>query len=81
MIPNKRHSPWGRSVRSLPKTPVNEDTLKSEQIQIERKVYPDRSTAEVVAAKLNRNIDNGVVPGLWLNGRERLIYERAQEIH
>jgi len=37
MISNERQSPWGRSPRSLPKPPVAEDTLKSEQIQIERK--------------------------------------------
>jgi hypothetical protein len=43
----------------------------------QRRVYPDRSIAEAEATKLRRKIDNGETPGLLLNGRERLIYERA----
>jgi hypothetical protein len=45
----------------------------------QRRMFPDRSIAEAEAAKLRRKIDNGVLPGLLLNGRERLIYERALE--
>jgi len=37
MISNERPSPWGRRPQSLPKTPVREDVLKTEQIQIESK--------------------------------------------
>src|ERR1700677_57601 len=41
MISNERHSPYGnRSYgASSPKPPVNEDTLKTEKIQIERKTF------------------------------------------
>ena len=40
MISNERPSPYGRRpYRSQPKPPVNEDTLKSEKVQIERKTF------------------------------------------
>jgi len=37
MISNERPSPYGRRPFGQPKPPVNEDTLKSEKVQIERK--------------------------------------------
>ena len=39
MISNERPSPYGRAPYGQPKPPVNEDTLKSEKIQIERKTF------------------------------------------
>ena len=40
MISNDRPSPFGHRPRyGAPKPPVNEDTLKSEKIQIERKTF------------------------------------------
>jgi len=39
MISNERPSPFGRRPYGQPKPPVNEDTLKSEKIQIERKTF------------------------------------------
>ena len=40
MISNDRPSPFGnRSYGAPPKPPVNEDTLKSDKIQIERKTF------------------------------------------
>ena len=39
MISNERPSPYGRAPYGQPKPPVNEDTLKSERIQIERKTF------------------------------------------
>lgn len=39
MISNERPSPFGRRTYGQPKPPVNEDTLKSEKIQIERKTF------------------------------------------
>ena len=39
MISNERPSPYGRRPYGQPKPPVNEDTLKSEKIQIERKTF------------------------------------------
>ena len=39
MISNERPSPYGRRIYGQPKPPVNEDTLKSEKIQIERKTF------------------------------------------
>ncbi len=39
MISNERPSPYGRGSYGQPKPPVNEDTLKSEKIQIERKTF------------------------------------------
>jgi len=37
MISNERPSPFGRRPLDLPKPPVREDVLKTEEIQIERK--------------------------------------------
>ena len=40
MISNERPSPFGRRpYQGLPRPPSNEDTLKSETIQIERKTF------------------------------------------
>ncbi len=39
MISNERPSPFGRRHRGPPKPPINEDTLKTERIQIERKTF------------------------------------------
>ncbi|MGA3163690.1 MAG: PUR family DNA/RNA-binding protein [Verrucomicrobiota bacterium] len=39
MISNERPSPYGRAPYGQPKPPVNEDTLKSEKVQIERKTF------------------------------------------
>ena len=39
MISNERPSPFGRRPFGQPKPPVNEDTLKSEKVQIERKTF------------------------------------------
>ena len=39
MISNERPSPYGHRPFGAPKPPVNEDTLKSDKIQIERKVF------------------------------------------
>jgi hypothetical protein len=39
MISNERPSPFVQRPFTRPKLPVNEDTLKSEQVQIERKMF------------------------------------------
>ena len=39
MISNERSSPYGSRAHGPPKTPVNEDTLKSDKVQIERKTF------------------------------------------
>lgn len=39
MISNERPSPYGHRAYGAPKPPVNEDTLKSEKVQIERKTF------------------------------------------
>ncbi len=39
MISNDRPSPFGNRAYSTPKPPVNEETLKSDKIQIERKTF------------------------------------------
>jgi hypothetical protein len=39
MISNERPSPYGHRSFGTPKPPVNEDTLQSESIQIERKTF------------------------------------------
>jgi hypothetical protein len=39
MISNDRPSPYGQRAYGAPKPPVQEDTLKTEKIQIERKTF------------------------------------------
>ena len=39
MISNDRPSPYGNRQHGAPKPPVNEETLKSDKIQIERKTF------------------------------------------
>lgn len=39
MISNDRPSPYGSRPYGAPKPPVNEDTLKSDRVQIERKTF------------------------------------------
>jgi hypothetical protein len=39
MISNERHSPYGHRPYITPKPVVNEDTLKSDKVQIERKTF------------------------------------------
>jgi PurA ssDNA and RNA-binding protein len=39
MISNDRPSPYGQRPYGAPKPPVNEDTIRSEKIQIERKTF------------------------------------------
>ena len=39
MISNDRPSPFGNRQYGAPKPPVNEETIKSEKIQIERKTF------------------------------------------
>lgn len=39
MISNERPSPYGNRPYGAPKPPVNEDTLKTDKIQIERKTF------------------------------------------
>ena len=39
MISNERPSPYGRAAYGQPRAPVQEDTLKSATIQIERKTF------------------------------------------
>src|SRR5947207_5342709 len=39
MISNDRSSPYGNRSYGSPKPPVNEETLKSDKVQIERKTF------------------------------------------
>lgn len=39
MISNERSTPYGNRSYGAPKPPVNEETLKSDKVQIERKTF------------------------------------------
>jgi hypothetical protein len=45
----------------------------------QRRLFPDQQSAEAEAEKLAKKLEKRELPGLMLNGRERLIYERALE--
>jgi hypothetical protein len=45
----------------------------------QRRTFPDAATAQAEAEKLRGRMDRGLMPGLLLVGRDRVIYERARD--
>lgn len=81
MISNERPSPYGHrpSSGSPPKPPVVEDTLKSEQVQIERKIFVftlkenPRGRFLRITEDVNRRRDAIIVPATGLEEFKRLL--------
>jgi hypothetical protein len=86
MISNERPSPQGYRSYSAgpPKAPVNEDTLKTEKIQIERKTFiftlkeNPRGRFLRITEDVNGRRDNVIIPSTGLEEFRRVVDEMAK---
>jgi hypothetical protein len=86
MISNERPSPQGYRSYSAgpPKPPVNEDTLKTEKIQIERKTFiftlkeNPRGRFLRITEDVNGRRDNVIIPSTGLEDFRRIVDEMAK---
>ena len=79
MISNERPSPFGRRPYSQPKPPVQEDTLKSEKIQIERKTFVftlkenPRGRFLRITEDVGGRRDNIIIPATGLDDFKKIV--------
>jgi hypothetical protein len=86
MISNERPSPYGnRSHGSYPpKPPVNEDTLKTDKIQIERKTFiftlkeNPRGRFLRITEDVNGRRDTIIIPAPGLDGFKKILDEMVK---
>jgi hypothetical protein len=86
MISNERPSPFGhhRGHRGPPKPPVNEDTLKTDKIQIERKTFVltlkenPRGRFLRITEDVGGRRDTIIIPAPGLEDFKRLLDEMVQ---
>src|ERR1700735_2484055 len=86
MISNERPSPQGYRSYSAgpPKAPVNEDTLKTEKIQIERKTFiftlkeNPRGRFLRITEDVNGRRDNVIIPATGLDEFKRIFDEMVK---
>jgi hypothetical protein len=89
MISNERPSPYGQrpshgGYGASPKPPVNEDTLKTDKVQIERKVFiftlkeNPRGRFLRITEDVNGRRDNIIVPAPGLSDFKRILDEMVQ---
>ena len=86
MISNERPSPHGYRSYSAgpPKPPVNEDTLKTEKIQIERKTFiftlkeNPRGRFLRITEDVNGRRDNVIVPSTGLEDFKKIVDEMVK---
>jgi hypothetical protein len=85
MISNERPSPFGRRpYQGQPRPPSNEDTLKSEKIQIERKTFvftlkenPRGRFLRITEDVAGRR-DTIIIPAIGLNDFKKLLDEMVK---
>ncbi len=84
MISNERPSPFGFRPYSQPRPPVQEDTLKSEKIQIERKTFVftlkenPRGRFLRVTEDVGGRRDTIIIPSTGLLDFKRILDEMVQ---
>jgi len=84
MISNERPSPYGHRPYGAPKPPVNEDTLKSEKVQIERKTFlftlreNPRGRFLRITEDVGGRRDTIIIPAPGLEDFKRLIDEMVK---
>lgn len=86
MISNERPSPHGYRSYSAgpPKPPVNEDTLKTEKIQIERKTFiftlkeNPRGRFLRITEDVNGRRDNVIIPSTGLEDFRRVLEDMVK---
>jgi hypothetical protein len=83
-ISNERPSPYGGRPYSQPKPPVNEDTLKSGQVQIERKTFiftlkeNPRGRFLRITEDVGGRRDNIIIPATGLEDFKKLLEEMVK---
>src|SRR6266850_7686119 len=81
MISNDRPSPYGNRSYGAPKQPVNEDTLKSDKVQIERKTFVftlkenTRGRFLRITEDVNGRRDTVIIPSTGLEDFRRVLDE------
>ena len=86
MISNERPSPYGHRPYSSgpPKPPVNEDTLKTDKIQIERKTFiftlkeNPRGRFLRITEDVNGRRDNVIIPSTGLEDFKKILDEMVK---
>ena len=84
MISNERPSPFGRAAYSQPRPPVNEDLLKSERVQIERKTFVftlkenPRGRFLRITEDVGGRRDTIIIPSTGLEDFKKLLDEMAK---
>jgi hypothetical protein len=84
MISNERPLPYGNRPYGQPKPPVNEDTLKSEKVQIERKTFiftrkeNPRGRFLRITEDVGGRRDNIIVPATGLEDFKKLLDEMVK---
>jgi hypothetical protein len=84
MISNERPSPFGRTAYRQTRPPVNEDILKSERVQIERKTFVFTLKENLRGRFLRITEDVGgrrdaiIVPGTGLEDFKKLLEEMVR---
>jgi len=84
MISNERPSPFGGRPYSQPKPPVNEETLKSGQVQIERKTFiftlkeNPRGRFLRITEDVGGRRDNIIIPAPGLEDFKKLLDEMVK---
>ncbi len=79
MISNERPSPFGRRAYSQPRPQVQEDTLKSDKIQIERKTFlfalkeNPRGRFLRITEDVNGRRDNIIIPATGLDDFKKVV--------
>jgi hypothetical protein len=87
MISNERPSPFSRHPNFSPKPPVHEDTLKSDQVQIERKTFVltlkenPRGRFLRITEDVGGRRDSIIIPSTGLEEFKKLLDEMVKISH
>src|SRR4051812_48483123 len=84
MISNDRPSPYGNRSFGTPKPPVNEDTLRTDKVQIERKTFVftlkenPRGRFLRITEDVNGRRDTIIIPATGLEDFKRIFDEMTR---
>ena len=87
MISNDRPSPYGKRSYGSPKPPVNEETLKSDKVQIERKTFVftlkenPRGRFLRITEDVGGRRDTIIIPAPGLDDFKKLLDDMVQAAH
>jgi hypothetical protein len=87
MISNDRPSPYGKRSYGNPKPPVNEETLRSDKVQIERKTFVftlkenPRGRFLRITEDVGGRRDTIIIPAPGLDDFKKLLDDMVQAAH